>query len=181
MTQWPRYEVFLREKPGQLYQHAGSVHAPDSEIALLNARDVFVRRPHCFSLWVVPEGEVLTRTAQEVAQQPAEHFPEEVAGREEEPYCIFAKLEQRGTLLFRGTLEARSALQALQRALTDFGEAMVWSVFPKRAITSSAPEDIASLFEPALEKPYKDPSYYQTVHQMYEIKKARRQRRRGQS
>src|SRR3989337_1551974 len=51
-TQWPRYEVFQQEAPDRPHRHAGSVHAPDAEIALLNGRDVFVRRPACSRLWV---------------------------------------------------------------------------------------------------------------------------------
>ena len=43
-TQWPLYEVFEQERPGQPHRNAGAVHAPDPELALQNARDVFVRR-----------------------------------------------------------------------------------------------------------------------------------------
>jgi ring-1,2-phenylacetyl-CoA epoxidase subunit PaaB len=53
-SQWPRYEVFKQDRPGRPHQNVGSVHAPDAELALQNARDVFARRPSCHSLWVVP-------------------------------------------------------------------------------------------------------------------------------
>ena len=52
-TQWPRYEVFKQDKPGKPHEAVGSVHAPDAEMAMLNARNVFVRRPSAVSLWVV--------------------------------------------------------------------------------------------------------------------------------
>jgi ring-1,2-phenylacetyl-CoA epoxidase subunit PaaB len=65
-TQWPRYEVFEQERPGQPHRNAGAVHAPDPEIALQNARDVFVRRPDSHSLWVAPADQILSRTAEEV-------------------------------------------------------------------------------------------------------------------
>jgi len=37
----PLWEVFTQEKQGAPHEHAGSVHAPDAELALQNARDVY--------------------------------------------------------------------------------------------------------------------------------------------
>src|SRR5689334_23021012 len=50
---WPTWEVFTQKKDGQPHEHAGSVHAPDSEMALLNARDVYSRRNEAISIWVI--------------------------------------------------------------------------------------------------------------------------------
>jgi ring-1,2-phenylacetyl-CoA epoxidase subunit PaaB len=66
-TQWPRFEVFLQDREGSAHQDVGSVHAPDIDLALMNARDVFARRPRCTSLWVVPAEAITTRTQQELA------------------------------------------------------------------------------------------------------------------
>ncbi len=52
-TQWPVWEVFLQKKSGQAHVHAGNVHAPDKEMALQNARDVYSRRNEAVSIWVV--------------------------------------------------------------------------------------------------------------------------------
>ena len=52
--QWPLWEVFTQPKSGAPHEHAGSVHAPDAEIALQNARDVYARRGEAVSIWVVP-------------------------------------------------------------------------------------------------------------------------------
>lgn len=52
-NQWPLWEVFVQEKTGQPHEHAGSLHAPDQEIALQNARDVYARRGEAVSIWVV--------------------------------------------------------------------------------------------------------------------------------
>lgn len=35
------------------HKHAGSLHAPDNEVALKNARDVYTRRSEGVSIWVV--------------------------------------------------------------------------------------------------------------------------------
>jgi ring-1,2-phenylacetyl-CoA epoxidase subunit PaaB len=49
----PVWEVFVQPKPGEPYQHAGSLHAPDAEMALQNARDVYARRGPVAGIWVV--------------------------------------------------------------------------------------------------------------------------------
>ena len=41
---WPLWEVFIRARRGLSHQHVGSLHAPDAEMALRNARDVYTRR-----------------------------------------------------------------------------------------------------------------------------------------
>lgn len=56
--QGPLWEVFIQAKPGIPHKHAGSLHAPDAEIALLNARDVYTRRNEGNSIWVVPSSQI---------------------------------------------------------------------------------------------------------------------------
>ncbi|MFN3952303.1 MAG: 1,2-phenylacetyl-CoA epoxidase subunit PaaB [Thermaurantimonas sp.] len=51
--QWPLWEVFVRSKNGLSHKHVGSLHAPDAQTALLNARDVYTRRSEGTSIWVV--------------------------------------------------------------------------------------------------------------------------------
>jgi ring-1,2-phenylacetyl-CoA epoxidase subunit PaaB len=52
-AEWPLYEVFIRSKRGLNHVHVGSLHAPDAEMALLHARDVYTRRNEGVSIWVV--------------------------------------------------------------------------------------------------------------------------------
>ena len=51
--EWPLWEVFIRAKRGVSHVHAGSLHAPDAEMALRNARDIYTRRQEGVSIWVV--------------------------------------------------------------------------------------------------------------------------------
>ena len=55
---WPLWEVLVRAKRGVSHVHAGTVHAPDAELALQNARDLFTRRSEGVSLWVVRSADV---------------------------------------------------------------------------------------------------------------------------
>lgn len=50
---WPLWEVFIQPKTGKPHEHCGSVRAPDPEIALQNARDVYSRRGEGTSIWIV--------------------------------------------------------------------------------------------------------------------------------
>jgi ring-1,2-phenylacetyl-CoA epoxidase subunit PaaB len=61
---WPLWEVFVRSAHGLSHKHVGSLHAPDAEMAMLNARDVYTRRNEGVSLWVVKSTDI-------VASEPA--------------------------------------------------------------------------------------------------------------
>lgn len=52
------WEVFTQSGHGAPHEHAGSVHAPDAELALQNARDVYTRRGEAVNIWVVPSTEI---------------------------------------------------------------------------------------------------------------------------
>lgn len=52
-TEWPLWEVFIRGRHGLSHRHVGSLHAPDAEMAIRNARDVYTRRGEGPSIWVV--------------------------------------------------------------------------------------------------------------------------------
>ncbi|GAB3566271.1 1,2-phenylacetyl-CoA epoxidase subunit PaaB [Spelaeicoccus albus] len=56
---WPLWEVFVRSSRGLSHVHAGSLHAPDAELALQNARDVYTRRSEGVSIWVVPAADIV--------------------------------------------------------------------------------------------------------------------------
>ncbi len=57
-SSWPLYEVFVRSKRGLNHVHVGSLHAPDPEMALRNARDLYTRRNEGVSIWVVRSDDV---------------------------------------------------------------------------------------------------------------------------
>ena len=43
-NEWPLWEIFIRSQHGLAHKHVGSLHAPDAEMAIKNARDVYTRR-----------------------------------------------------------------------------------------------------------------------------------------
>ncbi len=51
--EWPLWEIFIRGQHGMSHRHVGSLHAPDAEMAIKNARDVYTRRNEGVSIWAV--------------------------------------------------------------------------------------------------------------------------------
>jgi ring-1,2-phenylacetyl-CoA epoxidase subunit PaaB len=54
------YEVFLKKPGKEPFEHAGSLDAPDDELAVLLARDSYVRRAEGDEVWLVERAHVLT-------------------------------------------------------------------------------------------------------------------------
>lgn len=171
-TQWPRFIVFQQSKTGTPHEYAGSVHASDPEMALLNARDVFVRRPACVSLWLVPAAFIVSRTSGELAQNPA--WRDHIINPDQTPasYCIFQKMTHKSSVIHLGDLSAASPELALKSAFAGLASAaaVLWWVLPMEAIYRSTPEDIEVLFAPAATKDYRDQSFFHTTAIMQKIK-----------
>ena len=54
------WEVFIQSKTGAHFQHTGSVHASDKEMALQNARDLYTRRQEGTCIWVVRAEDIIS-------------------------------------------------------------------------------------------------------------------------
>jgi ring-1,2-phenylacetyl-CoA epoxidase subunit PaaB len=57
--EWPLWEIFVRSQHGLSHKHVGSLHAPDAEMAINNARDVYTRRNEGVSIWVVLANQIM--------------------------------------------------------------------------------------------------------------------------
>jgi ring-1,2-phenylacetyl-CoA epoxidase subunit PaaB len=172
-TQWSRFQVFLQDKPGAPHQDMGSIHAPDEEMALLNARDVFVRRPACVSLWIAPVKSIYSKTAQEIQENGLLTDLTDELPAEKEIYYVFGKAKPAGTQTYLGSVEAGSPTQALKTAVLTFSSGkpvFAWWVISARSVFISDPADVDSLFDPALDKPYRLSTDFHTVSAMRQIK-----------
>jgi ring-1,2-phenylacetyl-CoA epoxidase subunit PaaB len=63
--EWPLWEVFVRPRRGLSHQHVGSLHAPDAELAVRNARDLYTRRSEGVSVWVVQTADITASSPEE--------------------------------------------------------------------------------------------------------------------
>lgn len=169
-TQWPRFQVFLQERDEDPFQDVGSVHAPDPELALLNARDVFVRRPECRALWVVPVEVIFSKTAEELAQEPIRAPAQQ---SEPERYHLFCKQKPAGTHIYAGETTAGSPEEALLEGLKRYSgnrPPFVWWTFPDQAVLASDPADAPSFFDPALDKKFRISTDFHTVSAMRRVR-----------
>lgn len=177
-TQWMRFEVFQQSRPGAPFANVGSVHAPDPEIALQNARDVFVRRPQTHRLWVVPANVILSRTAEQLADEDLQSPPssEQPVSDVKKRFYVFRKTSQRRSMTFvaqAGEVHAPSADVALRRALQEWADGkptFVWWIVPADAVVAFSDEDAARLFEPAQNKRYRMPTEYHTQTMMRQLR-----------
>ena len=175
-TQWPRYEVFQQAKEGRLHRNVGSVHAVDTEMALQNARDVFVRRPQTVNLWVVPTGAIIAKSSQEIDSDPAPQEKTEYSTGSVQSFLIFRKTTQRQSMTyvtFAGKVEAASPMKALHIAVDRFGdqETYVWWVCLEEAVTMSDEQDIEIMFAQAHDKSYRMPKEYRLLSKMMQLKR----------
>ncbi len=67
-SEWPLWEIFIRGQHGLNHRHVGSLHAPDAETAIRNARDVYTRRNEGVSIWAVDARDI-------AASSPSEKGP----------------------------------------------------------------------------------------------------------
>jgi ring-1,2-phenylacetyl-CoA epoxidase subunit PaaB len=178
-SQLPRFQVFLQEKPGEPFQDVGSVHAPDGELALQNARDVFVRRPECASLWVAPVSAIYSQTSQELTTRKRAGETNAAEGEHtSETYMVFTKQKSAGTQVLIGDVLAASGKAALNTALNKFKGiiAFTWWVVPARQITKSTPEEAESMFAPANDKPFRLSTDFHTLTAMRSLAESGRKR-----
>ena len=171
-TQWPRFQVFVQEQENRPHEDAGSVHAPDTEMALQYARDVFVRRPECVSLWVAPAEAIFSRTAEEL-EQPERASTDDQAG-EAAPteYSLFHKTHSAGKMRFACNVTAASPEAAMQIGAERFAgqQAFAWWVIPTEKIVHSLPQEAGSLFTPARDKRFRMAADFKTHSMMRQIK-----------
>lgn len=70
------YEVFLKKAGKDEFRHAGSLDAPDPELALLLARETYSRRGEGAEMWLVERQHVLVADEAHLAvteDQPHRH------------------------------------------------------------------------------------------------------------
>jgi ring-1,2-phenylacetyl-CoA epoxidase subunit PaaB len=64
------YEVFRQEKDGDPMRHGGNVLAPDPELALHYAREMFSRRNESTRLWIVRRADISVLEDQDLLNPP---------------------------------------------------------------------------------------------------------------
>jgi ring-1,2-phenylacetyl-CoA epoxidase subunit PaaB len=82
------WEVFRQEKDGEPMRHAGNVRAPDRDLAVHYARELYSRRNESIRLWVVPRTEIADLSDPDLLQPPLDRSFKKPGG-----YVMRDKLE----------------------------------------------------------------------------------------
>ena len=82
------WEVFRQEKDGDPMRHGGSVMAPDAELAVHYAREMYGRRQESVRLWVVRREDILDLADPDLLQPPLDRSFKKPGG-----YVMRDKLE----------------------------------------------------------------------------------------
>jgi ring-1,2-phenylacetyl-CoA epoxidase subunit PaaB len=93
------YEVFRRAGHREPFEHCGNVIAPDSDMALLLAKECFVRRQEGQHLWVVSRSDIHSFSDEsllEIAADKSYRFASayrDVVGKRERAHERFKELQ----------------------------------------------------------------------------------------
>lgn len=90
MNHWQTYEVFHQTKRGESHVHVGTVHASDSDMALILAKEQYARRQECVNIWVVRSADI---TALPISDSDMFNTIPEKTHREPGPYIVRDKIE----------------------------------------------------------------------------------------
>lgn len=67
------FEVFTQPEPGAAYVHAGSISAPDLELAEQYARNHYARRDEAYRLWLAPRTAIREVSDLDLLRPPGDH------------------------------------------------------------------------------------------------------------
>ncbi len=82
------WEVFRQEKDGDPMHHAGNVRAPDRDLAMHYARELYSRRQESVRLWVVPRAQITDLSDPDLLKPPLDRSFKKPGG-----YVMRDKLE----------------------------------------------------------------------------------------
>jgi ring-1,2-phenylacetyl-CoA epoxidase subunit PaaB len=155
---WPRWETFVRQNGGLAHVYSESVHAADAETALLNARDVYLRRVEGVSLWVVPASDV------HVWDSDSPEEPHETVTGASALWEVFVRHRRGLAHVHAGSIAATGADDAINKArkvyVTRQEGVNVW-VAPAASVCAADPSAAEALFEPFADKDYRYPTFYE--------------------
>ena len=159
---WHRWEVFVRQRGSLSHVYSESVHAPDVETAIQNARDTYFRRGEGVGIWVIPSEDLSVWEPEAADHTAADPVPEEATGPPE-LWEVFVRHRRGLNHLHAGSVPAAGPGAALDagRALfvTRDEGVSVWTA-PASSVHAADPDDAAELFDPFEDKEYRRAIYY---------------------
>ncbi|MBL7858791.1 MAG: phenylacetic acid degradation b [Cyclobacteriaceae bacterium] len=174
LDQLGTFEVFVQPKEGKPFQHEGSVHAPDTEMAFVLAKETFTRRFTCSSLYVVDTRDVYVSPITEGDRNVYELIHDAAANDHEKYTFEIYHLNKRGKQhTHAGTVSASSHEGAMAKAKQQFNsDKIIYNIWSIRTdtIRFTAAEEM-DLWLTLPEKKFRDAADYKGGEKLKEFLK----------
>ena len=172
LDQFGTFEVFVKPKEGKPFQHEGSVHAPNLEMAYILAKETFTRRFTCSSLCVVATKEITVSPITDGKHNIYDILEKPVADSGENSSFEIYLLTKRGKQhIHVGRVEASTPLEAMYNSggyvQPDQVIFNIWAI-PTAAIRFTADED-QNLWSTLPEKKFRDACDYRGGEKLSQI------------
>ncbi|MEL6536429.1 MAG: phenylacetic acid degradation b [Bacteroidota bacterium] len=175
LDQHETFEVFLVPKDNKPYEHAGSVHAPNIDMAFLFGKEQYSRRFTCVALGVAATRSVKTTEITDNKQSIYDTIANgEPAHAEADRYEVFHLYRRGAHVLHQGSVPAADYQDALRQAKIAFGDAnkpvlSIWLV--KSTDMQFVDDEDKDLWNTLSEKLYRDAIAYKAGDKLTNFKK----------
>lgn len=161
--QFETYEVFVQPKTGRPFQHEGSVHAPNLELAYVLAKETFTRRFTCSSIFVIATDNVHASPLTEGDQNVYDLFSGSAESNAEKTVYEVFHLRKRGKQHIQvGQVHSSSVAAAFASAKNQFDKNApifnVWVMLSSNIRYTG--EEEADLWATLPEKKFRDATEY---------------------
>jgi len=161
--QFGTFEVFVQPKAGKPFQHEGSIHAPNLEMAYILAKETLTRRFTCSSLCVVATTDVVVSPITEGSQNIYDTLGKPpVASGKNTSFEIYHLTKRGRQHIHFGTVKATSPLEAMLAAKEQIPNHLmvfnIWAV-PTEKIRYTSTDDL-DLWSTLPDKKFRDASDY---------------------
>ena len=171
LDQLANFEVFVQAKEGKPFQHEGSIHATDVEMAFILAKESLTRRFQCVSIFVTDTRNVVISDTTE-GDANAYDTVADVSSTSDtkRKFEIFHLLKRGKQHIHAGSVEAASAEEALSEAKKKFGNTKVYNVWviPSNRIRFTLPEE-NDLWKTLPDKKFRDAAEYKGGDKLQEF------------
>jgi ring-1,2-phenylacetyl-CoA epoxidase subunit PaaB len=145
LDQFGTFEVFVQPKDGKPFQHEGSIHAPNLEMAYVLAKETLTRRFTCSALSVVDTQNIFISKMTENKTNVYDIISEDEVQPNtlEKDFEVFHLMKRGRQHLQAGSIKAATPEQALSKAKKKWGDQIVYNIWiiPTQEMRTTAPEE----------------------------------------
>ncbi len=172
LDQLGTFEVFLQLKEGKLFEHAGSVHAPNKELAFIMAKEQFSRRYTCTGLAVADTRDITLSPLTEGDQSAYDVISVKKKEGSKSAFQVFHLLKRGRQHVFAATIEAVDIEDCFARAKEQFGAHKpiynIWIIHLNDMLYAAEEDKI--IWNTLHEKKFRDASDYKAADKIKEFK-----------